>query len=85
MAITDRTQWKTDEQLSKQEAEKTTEELDDLAKHIRVAVKNLNQTLADASDYGLEVIIQLIQKSNEKAKVTYDEYEIKRIYKKEHF
>jgi hypothetical protein len=33
----------------------------------------------------MEVIIQHGIKANEKAKVTYDEYEVKKVYKKENF
>ena len=85
MAITDRTKWKKDEELAEQEKPKTAEELNIAADRIRNAIRMLNNVLEETSHYGMEVIIMHTQKRNEKAKINYDEYEVKRVYKKEDF
>lgn len=86
MAKADRTKWKKDEELTTvKEKPKTTVELNAVAKQVRDAIRTLNSILEEASHYGMEVIIQHGIKANEKAKVTYDEYEVKKVYKKENF
>jgi hypothetical protein len=57
----------------------------ELAEKIRTTVKSLNHVLKEASMYGMEVLVEHSTELNEKAKIAYDQYSVKKIVRKEEF